>query len=94
MIQWILKSEVSKQGGVIQEINSSKVIADNVKSNKIETNELSINSLTTDNITNSDNVTTKNLTVNDKITCKSIKSKIINNTSSIDTDYILSLIHI
>lgn len=27
-------------GGVIQEINSSKVIADNVKSNKIETNEL------------------------------------------------------
>lgn len=83
-----MKSEVSNWGGVIQEINSSKVIADNVKSNKIETNESSINSLTTNNITNSNNITTKDQTVSNKLTCKSINSTNINNTNNIESQYL------
>lgn len=46
-----LEEKISISGGVIQEINSSNITADNVKTTKLESN----------NITNSDTITTKNL---------------------------------
>lgn len=46
-----LEEKLSIGGGVIQEINSSNITADNVKTTKLESN----------NITNSDTITTKNL---------------------------------
>ena len=56
-----LKEKLSIGGGIIQEINSSNITADNVKTTKLESNNSSTNTLTTNNITNSDSITTKNL---------------------------------
>ena len=56
-----LEEKLSIRGGVIQEINSSNITADNVKTTKLESNNSSTNTLTTNNITNSDSITTKNL---------------------------------
>lgn len=56
-----LEEKLSIRGGVIQEINSSNITANNVKTTKLESNNSSTNTLTTNNITNSDSITTKNL---------------------------------
>lgn len=56
-----LKEKLSIGGGIIQEINSSNVTANNIKTTKLESNNSSTNTLTTNNITNSDSITTKNL---------------------------------
>lgn len=56
-----LEEKISIGGRVIQEINSSNVTANNIKTTKLESNNSSTNTLTTNNITNSDSITTKNL---------------------------------
>lgn len=64
LINDILESELKEKlsiGGIIQEINSSNVTANNIKTTKLESNNSSTNTLTTNNITNSDSITTKNL---------------------------------
>lgn len=81
-----LEEKISISGGVIQEINSSNITADNVKTTKLESN----------NITNSDTITTKNLNFkilktpyNYNVTPLHINFKIIYNGTASTRGYVM-----
>lgn len=91
-----LEEKISIGGGIIQEINSSNITANNVKTTKLESNNSSTNTLTTSNITNSDSITTKNLNFkilktpyNYNVTPLHINFKIIYNGTASTRGYVM-----